>query len=207
MKFIILVSLFLVFTAFNLLGFLFEFSDVDISYVSNVIADFYKNVRFGDLRVSSSYIDSFVNDYFGVRNFSSFFILSNNGFYFKLVSESTNIFLKRLPIPVLEGIEVLFLLGTKEYLSNFKRFGVYDYGNTKVLKLEYSVNSFVLLYISQGTILRVDYWIREGQNEVMVWSYLCAYSDKKHNGKTFLSSILFNIQSKEFYKFDFDIQK
>ncbi|MFN4245161.1 MAG: hypothetical protein ACK4F9_03305 [Brevinematia bacterium] len=207
MRVYILVFLFLVFIVDFSSGFLLEFKEVDASYVSNIVVDIYKGIQFGDLKVSSPYIDSFVDEYFGMKDFSSYFVLSNTNFYFKLVSKETNIVLRRLPIPILEGIEVLFLLGYKDYLYGFSKFGVADYGNTKVLKLAYNPNSFFLLYISQGVILRVDYWIKEKQNEIMVWSYLCAYSERKYNNKTFLSGVLFNIQSKEFYKFDFDIVK
>ncbi|MEN2998932.1 MAG: hypothetical protein ABDH28_07880 [Brevinematia bacterium] len=186
-------------------GMPFEFRETNLSFVSNLLQSVYKNVYLGNLEVRSSFIKSFVEENWNLKKFSSYLALSNSSMYFQIISDKTNITLKRLPIPLVEGIELFFSLTNEGYLRNFRKFGIADYGNTKILNLAYSENAHIIAYISDNFIQRLDYWIKEGKENIMVWSYLCAYSTSKTNDKVFLSSILLNIQAKEFYKFDFNI--
>lgn len=202
-KFVLLILFVLVGKEVFGAGDLFEFKPTNESYISEILQESYKNVYLGNLVVYSTYINNFVKENWSIDNFSSYLLFSNNTLYLQIVSDKTNFVLKRITIPVIEGLEIFFLLSDKKSLSSFKNFYVAVYGDTKILKLEYNPNSYVLVYISQNSILRVDYWIREGNENVMIWSYLTAFSEKKVNDKVYLSGILFNIQAKEFYKFDF----
>lgn len=203
------VTGFFVFVLFGLvfsgaaLGFIFEFKEVDVGFVSNALKEVYKDVYVGGLEVSSRYIEDFLKENWGISNFSSYLTLSNSSLYLHVVSEKTNFFLRRLPIPLIEGIEAFFLLPRREYLSNFRKFGVADYGDTRILGLWYNDKAMVVVYISRGSVVRMDYWIKEGEKSIMVWSYLCAYSERKTGMGKLLSGILLNLEAREFYKFDF----
>lgn len=199
----LLLVLFILCIVSNLFPFTFDFKETNLSFALKVIEDTYKNILITNLVVNSSYIDSFVRENFRIDKFSSYLVVSNNALYVNIVSSNTNFFIKRLPIPFVEGLEVLFLLSSKDYFSNFKKAGILDYGSVKLLRLYYNDVASIILYVSQNEVARVDYILTQGRNEMMVWSYLCAYSKSKVSDKSYLSGILLNIEAKEFYKFDF----
>ncbi|MCX8028585.1 MAG: hypothetical protein N2712_01130 [Brevinematales bacterium] len=186
----------------NVFGFLIDMSETNREYFEKIINSTYINLSLPNLEVYSTYIQEFSKEYIGIDKVSSFLILSNNSLILNITNEKTNINLSRLTIPFMEGMEVLYLLPTKEYQKRFVKFQVANYGDTKILSLWQNEKTYIVLYIAENLIQRVDYWLKENNDNIMLWSYLCAYRDNKKDRKT-ISGILFNIQAKEFYKFDF----
>lgn len=185
-------------------GLPFPILETNRDYVQRIIDDVYKNILLPtNHTVISTYIQSFLKETWDIDNPSAYFSISNKELYLFVSNQKTNFSIKRLPVPLIEGIEVLLSFSLKDYLSRFKKVGVADFGDTKILGLWYNDNAYLLVYVSQNTILRVDYWLSERGEDIMIWSYLCAYDEKKVEKKFSLTGILLNIQAKEFYKFDF----
>lgn len=185
-------------------GLPFNIVETNANYVQRIIDDAYKNILLPtNHNVISTYIQSFLKETWNIDNAPTYFSISNRELYLFVSSQQTNFSIKRLPVPLIEGIETLVSFAFGNYLSKFRKFGVAEFGDTKILGLWYSDNAYLLIYVSQNTILRVDYWLSEKGGDIMIWSYLCAYDEKKVEKKFSLSGILLNIQSKEFYKFDF----
>lgn len=203
MKRIILISIFLV-LVYKGYSAIFEFSFTNKDYFVSTYRSFIENVYVSDFRLSSKYVEDFVRENLGITNFELWMKIYQTNVLINVYSEKTNFSIYRFPVPFIEGMEILYLIDMN--LKDFSSFSVADYGNVKIFKLDYkSGNAYLLFYFDKGEILRVDYWIKSNQ-DVMLWSYLCAYDSMKSSDKKYLSGILLNVQAKEFYKFDFRLR-
>ncbi|MGB9621780.1 MAG: hypothetical protein ACP5PT_00140 [Brevinematia bacterium] len=182
----------------------FVFSPSSKDYFIQIYQSSMKEVYKGNLSLSSGYVEGFVKNNYGITNFTVELKILSNSVLVNVSSESTNLSITRFPVPFIEALEVFYLLGIS--IDDFSSFGVYESGSIKIFKLDYkSGNAYLLFYFDKGQILRVDYWLKD-KEDIMLWSYLCAYDTLKSTNKKYLSGILLNVQTKEFYKFDFSVK-